>query len=126
MAPCRVPSRRPSLTRGSWNNLVAYDCPAAADALQPHTSLHPCACGMQVAALLHLQAQQAEQDRHALAQQMASNTAAAARLERAAARLEVEELQLQLDAYKEPWTYMFRWGLGAAAQCVWRVAGSRM
>lgn len=63
---------------------------------------------VEVAALLHLQAQQAEQDRHALAQQMASNTAAAARLERAAARLEVEELQLQLDAYKEPWTYMFR------------------
>ncbi len=80
--------------------------------------------GSQVAALLHLQAQQAEQDRHALAQQMASNTAAAARLERAAARLEVEELQLQLDAYKEPWAYMFRWGLEAScgSGCM---AGSR-
>ncbi|KAG2451408.1 hypothetical protein HYH02_004008 [Chlamydomonas schloesseri] len=63
---------------------------------------------VEVAAVLTLAAQRAEQDRNALAAQLTSSMAAASTLQRAAAQLEVQQLQLELGAYKEPWRYMFR------------------
>ncbi len=59
-----------------------------------------------MAELLSHQKQRADQDRTALATQVESSLAAASTLLQAATRLDVERLNLELDAYKEPWTYV--------------------
>ncbi|PNH06497.1 hypothetical protein TSOC_007137, partial [Tetrabaena socialis] len=63
---------------------------------------------VEVSAMLSLAAREADKDRTALAAQLHSSMAAASTLERTAARLEVDNLKLQLEAYKEPWAYMYR------------------
>ncbi|KAG2485838.1 hypothetical protein HYH03_015421 [Edaphochlamys debaryana] len=61
---------------------------------------------VEVSALLALQAKEAEKDREAITTALQSSMAAAETLANAAARLDVDRLKLELEAYKEPWQYM--------------------
>lgn len=63
---------------------------------------------IEVAATLKLHDLSSVKERLAMQAAAASQLGAQAVVERAAARLEVEELRMELDAYKEPWSYMFR------------------
>eukprot|EP00201_Polytomella_parva_P016530 CAMPEP_0175063788 /NCGR_PEP_ID=MMETSP0052_2-20121109/14959_1 /TAXON_ID=51329 ORGANISM="Polytomella parva, Strain SAG 63-3" /NCGR_SAMPLE_ID=MMETSP0052_2 /ASSEMBLY_ACC=CAM_ASM_000194 /LENGTH=230 /DNA_ID=CAMNT_0016330041 /DNA_START=239 /DNA_END=932 /DNA_ORIENTATION=- len=58
-------------------------------------------------ALLRLRQQEADRGREKERAALKSQLAAQALVERAAARLEVEQLKMELDAYKEPWQYMY-------------------
>ncbi|KXZ48139.1 hypothetical protein GPECTOR_30g235 [Gonium pectorale] len=62
---------------------------------------------VEVAALLALQRERAERERQVMAAHVAGTLAAADTLRGAATCLEVQRLELELGAFKEPWAYMF-------------------
>lgn len=58
--------------------------------------------------MLSRERRKAEEERTSLTAQVESSLAAASTLLGTATRLEVDRLQLELEAYKEPWVYMAR------------------